>query len=262
MSFVEIDARTRDGEWSMSDLQSHGYFEIYCLLSGERRFFLEDRIYSISAPTVCIIPPFTLHKTEGGAYRRININIAPNAIDEALAENLYELGKSIVYRLDDKRAELFISLLEEAAKPTNSSPKQDCTAIHYAHVLISLLLKERLLPYGLSEKTSISKKDMSAMRAVSYINKHYNEDFSIEQLCKNVFVSKNSLCQSFRRLMHCSVMEYRTFTRLSKAKELLSSTKMGLDAIASECGFSSANYFSLIFKKEIGISPTGYRKMK
>jgi transcriptional regulator GlxA family with amidase domain len=57
-------------------------------------------------------------------------------------------------------------------------------------------------------------------------------------------------------------MEYRLFTRISRAKELLSSSKMSIESIAAECGFSSANYFSLIFKKEVGISPRSYRKMR
>ena len=45
-------------------------------------------------------------------------------------------------------------------------------------------------------------------------------------------------------------------------KDAKKSLAQGLDEIAEECGFSSANYFSLIFKKEVGISPFNYRKAK
>ena len=75
MSFVEIDERIRSREWSMSELQSHDYFEMYFLLEGSRRLFIDDKIFDISAPAACVIPPFCMHKTEGGAYRRINVNV-------------------------------------------------------------------------------------------------------------------------------------------------------------------------------------------
>ncbi|MBQ8255129.1 MAG: helix-turn-helix domain-containing protein [Clostridia bacterium] len=262
MSFTEIDLRQRDYEWSMSELQSHEHFEIYCLTSGERKYFFDDRIYNISAPTVCVIPPFTLHKTEGGAFRRITLNVSSDVLTDGELEHLYELGKHGVFKLDPDKASLFLSMLDESVILSYDQPGEDPIAPHFIHVLLSLLRHAEPIPYDVSEERTRTKKEPPAMRAVSYINKHYSENFTLDELCERIFVSKNTLCADFRSIMHCSVMEYRTFIRISKAKELLSSTKMGLERIASECGFSSANYFGLIFKKTVGISPTNYRKVK
>ena len=74
MDFIETDYKKRTSAWSMSALQSHNHYELYFLLEGKRRFFLKDRIFEITAPTVCVVPPFCMHKTEGGAHRKININ--------------------------------------------------------------------------------------------------------------------------------------------------------------------------------------------
>ena len=262
MSFSEIDLRERDYEWSMSDLQSHGHFEIYCLTSGTRTYFFEDKIYNISAPTVCIIPPFALHKTEGGAFRRITLNVSSDVLTESEQAYLYELGKCGVYKLDGDKACLFLTMLDESAELSRDTPSGERLAPHFIHVLLSLLGRTELIPYDTIDEQSGAKKETPAMRAVSYINKHFNENFTLDTLCENVFISKNSLCADFRALMNCSVIEYRTFIRISKAKELLASTNMKVDKIASECGFSSANYMGLVFKKEVGISPSGYRKIK
>jgi transcriptional regulator GlxA family with amidase domain len=50
--------------------------------------------------------------------------------------------------------------------------------------------------------------------------------------------------------------------RQARAKNLLVTTDLSMDEIAERCGYSSANYFSLIFKKNVGLSPLNYRKKK
>ena len=257
MGFIEFDIKERDGAWSMSDLQSHSYFELYFLLEGERRFFLNDRIYEISAPTVCIIPPFCMHKTEGGGYKRININVSQDLLEEGEAEMLSSLGTSVVYSLDEKRAELLIELLKKGGEPGSDVPKEA-----FLHVILHLIKKDGLIPYRSDESTERGKKDTVILNIASYINGHYMEDLSIDDLCRMFYISKNTLCSRFMRVMNCSVMEYRQKVRINEAKELLVSTHRSMKTIAEECGFSGANYFSLIFKREVGISPLNYRKSK
>ncbi len=262
MSFAEIDLRQRDYEWSMSELQSHGHFEIYCLTSGTRKYFFEDKIYNITAPTVCIIPPFTLHKTEGGAFRRITLNVSADVLSDSELAYLYELGEHGAYKLGGEKAGLFLNMLDESSELSADTPGGERISTHFIHVLLALLKRTELVPYDTIDEQMGAEKETPAMRAVSYINKHFNENFTLNELCETLFTSKNSLCSEFRALMNCSVMEYRTFIRISRAKELLSSTNLGLEDIASECGFSSANYLGLIFKKTVGISPSNYRKVK
>ena len=259
MNFIEIDYKERNVEWSMSDLQSHNYFELYFLLEGSRQFFLKDKIFHINAPTVCIIPPFCMHKTEGCKYKRININVSPSFLTENETAFLSELGKTVVFTFDLNKANLFLQLLEYAST-YSIDPKNHQLTESFLHVLLHLL-ENCLSPLAIS--TPDNKKDNSIiMQIVGYIHNHFNEDFSIQDLCNKFFISKNALCVQFRKLMQCSIMQYRQFIRISKAKELLSYTKKDMEIIAEECGFSSANYFSLIFKKEVGLSPVAYRKAK
>ena len=261
MSFIEIEAHARQTEWSMSDLQCHNYYELYFLLEGTRRFFLKDKVFNISAPTVCIIPPFCMHKTEGNAYRRININISAECLYAEEKAFLDSFGKNVLCKLDLKNAELFLNLLENVvvSMPTalNKGLLTDC-----AHVLLHLLQQDCLSPLHLQADFTHKKTSSIIIQIIEYIHKNFKKEFSIDDLCRLFFISKNSLCSQFRAWTHCSVMQYRQFIRISKAKELLASTQKGLDEIAEECGFSSTNYFSLIFKKEVGISPSNYRKSK
>lgn len=262
MSFVEIDERIRDREWSMSQLQSHDYFEVYFLLEGTRRLFIDDKTYHVSAPAACVIPPFCMHKTEGGGYRRINLNVSADALSDRDLDFLNRLSKKAVFGLDAKKASFFINFLEHAAELSGARLGDDRLPLSLVNTILAFLSEEQLTPYTREEKETASKSDKAVMQAVAYIKKRFDEDFSLDELCEALFVSKNALCAKFKRFMNCSVMEYRSFLRITRAKELLVSTKMSLGEIAEHCGYSSANYFSLTFKKEVGISPMNYRKAK
>lgn len=245
----------------MSSLQSHDYYELYFLLEGSRRFFFNDKIFHITAPTACIIPPFCMHKTEGNAYRRINVNVSAKALSEREKAFLDELGKNVVFAIDVKKAALFLNLLENVVLSDNDTPSEKL-ADSFLHVLLFLLKQDCLQPLQASITTNDPQDRSVAMQIVAYIHDHFFEEFSIQDLCETFFISKNVLCLKFKKLMHCSVMQYRQFIRISKAKELLASTKKSVTEIARVCGFSSENYFSLIFKHEVGLSPTNYRKAK
>ena len=76
MSFIEIEYRETNKEWNMADLQAHNFYEIYYLLKGERDIFIEDKIFTLHENSIVIIPPFYMHKTEGGPYQRINVYLS------------------------------------------------------------------------------------------------------------------------------------------------------------------------------------------
>ena len=262
MSFVEIDERIRSREWSMSELQSHDYFEMYFLLEGSRRLFIDDKIFDISAPAACVIPPFCMHKTEGGAYRRINVNVSTDIVSEGEWELLRQLSKKAAFGLDAEKAAFLIDLLKHAAalSPPPLAEKRLSAAL--VTVTLAFLNEECLIPYDRASTQHSTKGDAAVMQAVAYIKQNFHRDFSLDELSRALFISKNALCAKFRERMNCSVMEYRAFMRIARAKELLVSTRMSLGEIAEHCGYSSANYFSLIFKKEVGLSPMNYRKAK
>ena len=261
MNFLEFDFKERKSEWSMSSLQSHDYYELYFLLQGTRRFFFNDKFFHITAPVACIIPPFCMHKTEGNAYSRINLNVSPEALNKKETAFLDKLGKDVVYTLEPQKADLFLRLLENSVSLRSNAPSEEL-ANSFLHVLLHLLEQDCLQPFDSHTAEDAAADKVSVMQVVAYIHDHYKEEFSLQDLCETFFISKNALCLKFRKLMHCSIMQYRKFIRISKAKELLSSTKKNMKDIANECGFSSENYFSLIFKHEVGISPTNYRKAK
>ena len=97
-------------------------------------------------------------------------------------------------------------------------------------------------------------------RITNYIDDNLAAPLTIDDLCLNLFVSKNYLYKSFRSFYSCTVNEYITARRVEKAKELLRDTGESVRRISEEVGFNNYTYFSRLFKNVTGISPNKYRK--
>ncbi|SDS08639.1 two-component system, response regulator YesN [Paenibacillaceae bacterium GAS479] len=98
-------------------------------------------------------------------------------------------------------------------------------------------------------------------KALLYIEEHYAEDrVSLQDICRHVLMSTSYFSQMFKQETGETFVEYLTRFRMSKAKDLLTSTSLKFYEIASMVGYSDPNYFSLSFKKHAGLSPREYRE--
>lgn len=92
-----------------------------------------------------------------------------------------------------------------------------------------------------------------------FIDKKYMEDISLSDLADTFYLSKEHLSRLFKKETGQNLFSYIMDLKLEKAKRLLSETDRTLDDIAFSLGFSNGNYFSKVFKKNIGVSPSSYR---
>ena len=99
--------------------------------------------------------------------------------------------------------------------------------------------------------------------AVDFIDHNYmDEEISLNKAAHVANVSANHFSALFSQNMGHTFTEYLTDLRMSKAKELLRCTAMRSSEIAGEVGYKDAHYFSYLFKKTQGMTPSEYRKMR
>ena len=98
-------------------------------------------------------------------------------------------------------------------------------------------------------------------RAVSYIEKNYVEDLSLKQVSEVVFMNPSYFCDLFKRQVGLSFLEYLTKLRIDKAKRLLvERIELKSYEVAGLVGYKDPKYFTQIFKKLVGATPTEYRE--
>ena len=98
------------------------------------------------------------------------------------------------------------------------------------------------------------------LEVVQYIEKHYNQNISLDQLALTFNLSKQWLILRFKKEMNITPITYLNNFRMKKAKELLLQQEMLISEVAFACGFETPYYFTNAFKKHFGISPGIWRK--
>ncbi len=260
MSFIEFEKSVREKEWSMQDVHSHAHYEIYLLSKGERSFFLSNALYKVSAPVVVVIPPHVMHKTEGAAFERYNVNVSPDYLDGYQTDTLNAQALKIMRLSPAQTAEL-TDLFDKAI----AIDKREKHAEHILRTLFSysVYLLRNVEQDVIAPNTATPQAiPVLVLKVIDYLHEHYAEKLTLQALAEAFFVSKAALIYNFKKHTNCSLIDFLLNIRLTKAKELLDNSKRSVESIAEACGFSSANYFGLIFKRKEGISPAHYRKIQ
>lgn len=119
-----------------------------------------------------------------------------------------------------------------------------------------------LLMHMYHHSTSLSKPMYPpiVMSAIQIMEENYTYLYGIEELAEHLEVSKNHLIRTFGEHVGMSPLQYLTSVKIKHAKNFLEIGETSMEVIAVSCGFSSADYFRKVFKKETGMSPKQFQK--
>jgi two-component system response regulator YesN len=92
-----------------------------------------------------------------------------------------------------------------------------------------------------------------------YVARHYTQSLSIQKVAEALSISPSYLSKLAKRYLHASFMDYLTDYRLERAKDLLGTTSLMTYEISEKAGYPDARYFSSIFRKRTGVTPSEYR---
>lgn len=99
-------------------------------------------------------------------------------------------------------------------------------------------------------------KDSTVVEMIRFVKDNYQDKISISDLSKKLAYSESMLNRKFKKEVHITFNEYLNRYRINKAIELLKNSDYNITEISYMCGYSSAKYFSRVFKKYLGISPS------
>lgn len=103
------------------------------------------------------------------------------------------------------------------------------------------------------------KTDSVVEQAKQYIAENFSRELSLEEMAREVGISPYYLSKLFKESEGTGYIEYTTKLRMDYAKEQLSGTDRSIKEICHDAGYQDPNYFSRIFKKWTGMTPTEYR---
>ena len=257
-----FDRINKQQTWNMSAVHSHPDHELYFLISGQRRYFLGHTIYDVAPGDFVFIPRTILHKTVSmgtKGFDRYTINFPPShyetfsKIAGADLFRAYPNGACFQLPADKVRqVQKHFEQLEADLKGSEKWSRSACVTTLYK-------LLSDCIRYGIPKTPSQEDSADKIQRAAKYISEHYSQELTLEDAADLVHMEKTYFSKRFKALTGFGFLDYLTQTRLRAAEALLTDTDMTIGAVSDTCGFSGSNYFSDVFRRYHGISPSQYR---
>ena len=111
------------------------------------------------------------------------------------------------------------------------------------------------------EEPEENGRDIERIRTLmEYMQKHYGEKVTLEELADQIHLCKSESCRLFKRYMKESLFDYLLDYRVERSLELLRHTDLDVTGIAGSCGFTNPGYYARIFRRKMGCTPLQYRK--
>lgn len=104
------------------------------------------------------------------------------------------------------------------------------------------------------------KEIQKILPALTYINEHFSEDITLEDVSAHLGFNPSYFCRIFKSAIGATFTEYLNFVRVCKAERILATTQDSILEIAGSVGICSVSYFNRIFKKYHNCSPSVYRQ--
>ncbi|MBR6049846.1 MAG: helix-turn-helix transcriptional regulator, partial [Clostridia bacterium] len=141
--------------------------------------------------------------------------------------------------------------------------KQECNSTEPGHTDRQLLLLMLILSYTQSSLLRVDSSDEMATnipRLITYLQHHYADDHSLDELCKIALCGKRHLTRQFKKITNETVTEFITRLRINNACIMLANTDLNITSIATKVGYRNSSFFGKVFKEQTGLSPKEYRK--
>lgn len=129
-----------------------------------------------------------------------------------------------------------------------------------------LTLLEQVVPQNVSaaKQNTISMDESRVKEAILYIESHYHEQITLDQLAASIHISKSECCRCFKRTLQLTPIEYLMKYRIFKAANMIQKNDPeahSMSSLAFSVGFNNASYFNKVFRQFLNCTPSEYKKM-
>ena len=244
-------------------LHQHKEMELIHMTEGSVNFFVNGEAFALQEGDTLFIPPYALHR----------VSVLP---DTATCYQCICFDLNLLYdesiRTGLEKGTLTIAPLCQLHSPDTGCFAEHISAAFYAcrdktagwefAVVgnLSLLFAELANRGCLIPSTVLDTNKDFCMQVMEYITQNYSEVITSRSVADYLYMNNSYFCRLFHKNFGTNFSLYLQTYRIEKAKSLLKYTQMPVSAVASAVGFSDFSYFSKIFKRDCGLSPSEYRK--
>ena len=243
------------GDWH-SVPHTHKHMELFYIVSGKGQFLIQDQLYPVNVNNLVIINPNVSHtEVSLNAQPLEYIVLGIDGIELAAGENTNSQFSILDYLESAEISSCMRNILREMEQK-NTGYEDVCQA--YMEILIIRLMRNTALAVPSEPQIVSANHQCAAVKR--YIDLHFKEPLTLDQLANEAHMNKYYLSHAFKREYGTSPINYMITRRIEESKYLLAETDLSMSQIAQLLGFSSLSYFSQVFRRTQAATPMEYRQ--
>lgn len=256
MKLRNVASAKYGGDWH-SIPHAHSYTELFYIIGGDGQFLIDDERFPVRAHQMVIVNPNIMHtELSYEAHPLEYIVLGIEGLEVSIPGT--NEGRYCIYTFPaaNKVLNCMQGILHEM-QDRELEHQMVCQA--YMDILVVQLMRNT--GTSMTQVSDNSPTNRQCASARHYIEHHYKEKLTLDELAEIVNVNKYYLAHAFKEEYGISPINYMIACRIKAGKRLLVETDLSLSQISGILGFSSASYFSQSFRKAENISPLEYRKV-
>ena len=241
--------------------EAHDFPEIIYIIKGKHPLYLDSKPYELREGEMMIYAPGAYHESRGRSDASAYI-----ISFEFSRGSLSEIYNRVI-TLTPSQRRTYISIMENALacftrRKENSAlhgmiPKDSTSEYELARIRAQL---EFFLIDIQGKSTEKSRSDADFERVTEYLEEHICENLSLSDIAKGAGMSVSKLKMIMRSKFGGGAVNYFIAMKIEEAKRLIDAGNYNFTEISDLLGFSSLHYFSRLFKKVAGVTPTEFKK--
>jgi len=251
---------------------THPQYEIYYFHSGCCDYVLGERIIRLQPGDLIILNGMTSHGPkvyEPNEYVRTMFSFDPYLV-QIFDQNLracnplqpFQMLKNYHFRLNPEARQECEDILERINRfyYQNDIVQYNRFLMAFYDLLMFIHYQSRAVTC--SNRQTGTEREQYVSQLIAYIEQHFMDDLSLDDLVQNVHLSKFHLMKVFREVTGKTITDYLYERRINQAKILfLYEKEHSVTRVCYEVGFKHLAHFSRLFKKQVGLSPDSYKKL-
>lgn len=257
VKLLYIESSKYDVNWH-STMHSHPFTEFFYVVSGKGYFkFVDGLIKNVNEDDLIIVNPNISHTEISDSENPLEYIVLGIEGIQFFTFEQNDLGYSI-HNYKDYKHDILLYMKSILIEYQDQDPYQALVIKNLLDALIINIIRRTKYNIQIRDHDADVNKDSLFIK--NYLDKHFREDISLDDLAELTFMNKYYLSHIFKEDVGKSPIQYILEKRVEEAKKMLCTTDLNISQISSILGFGTPAYFSQYFKKETSLSPSAYRK--
>ena len=248
--------------------ERHNFYEFYYVAENEMIVTIDNEKYLLKEGEFILVPPMRWHAMGPHETYATCITVSFDATgypEEIFSGKLSPLGKQVlsnlvnVYAKNCNESEFRLKMLSDKTEDEEKDFGYKQALKVNTEWLMLDILQNRIQAEKQKSRTEKQYNPL-AESTLLYLEQHFRENPSLDRIASDLNYSVPHICRVFKQNYNESIVNYLTKLKIDEALKLIELNNRSFREISDSLGFDNVAYFTRIFKKQTGMTPSAYRK--